>query len=123
MTITRLFSAAKRQMSFGANRWSIDVHDAGIQIAHGCKRQVHVSRVNGRGEPVRYSVSYFDGVLKIIHGNNRNHRAKDFFLCDAHVRSDIAEDCGLVEPAFGVGSASEAIPARQQLRSLGLTDL
>src|SRR3954462_13333955 len=46
MSITSGFGTAKRKMHFRANRRSVDVGDAGVQVAHSLECLVYITRVH-----------------------------------------------------------------------------
>src|SRR5256886_111587 len=50
--VAGLLHAAERQVRLGADRGSVDVRDAGVELAHGPEGGVHVARVEGAREPV-----------------------------------------------------------------------
>src|SRR5258708_24950479 len=107
MAVAGLLGATEREMRLGADRWSVDVDDAGIDIAHRGESLVHIFGVDRSGQSVRNAICDFDGFGKIVDWNQRNDWAEDFFLGDAHFRRAIAEQSWLMEPALGVRTALE----------------
>src|SRR5579863_6652767 len=110
-------------MRLGADGGSVDVHDAGLEIALRAEGIVDVARVNRRGEAVDYAVGDGNGVVKRVERNHGYHRAEDFFLADAHLRFAIGEDGRLVEPSSRVRSALQTMPAGCQFCPVVLADL
>src|SRR5208282_1355102 len=100
MAVAGLLGSAEGEVRFGADGGSVDVDDAGVEIAEGGEGGIDVAGVDGSGEAVGDIVGNFDSLLEIVDGNYRNDGAEDFFLGNAHLGRAIAEDGGFVEPAF-----------------------
>src|SRR5712671_3361855 len=122
MAVASSLSSSEGKMNFGANRGSVDIGNAGIQIANGGEGLVHVFRVERRRESVLDAVRNPDSIFQVITRNNRNHRPEDFFLRDAHLRVDIAEYRRLHEPAILIVALVEPLAAAHQLRAFVLAD-
>ena len=93
------FGSAEGKVNFSSDGRSIDVGDAGFEVANRGEGFVHVFRVQRGRKTVLNAVRDFDGVFEIVAGNDGDDGAEDFFLRDAHLGVDVAEDGGLHEPA------------------------
>src|SRR5271155_1528518 len=91
VAVPGLLGAAKRQMRFGAYCWRVDVDDSRVEIARSHKGLVYVARVNRGRQSIRHAVGDFNSLLETVDGDNRDHRAEDLFLRDAHLRRAIAK--------------------------------
>ena len=119
----RLLCAAERQMDFRADRRSIHVSNAGVNVAHGAERLVDVARVHRRRETIRHAIRDLDCFVEVIHWDQAEHRPEDLFLGDAHLRIHVTEDGRLEEPAISVVGRVQRLAAGFQFRAFILADL
>ena len=91
--------SAKRQMNFGADRWSVDIRNARLKIANGGESPIHVLCVDRRREAILDVVGDFDGTFEVVAGDDLDHRSENFFAGDRHVVGHMREDRRLHEIA------------------------
>src|SRR5258706_4472071 len=101
MAVARVLGTTERKLDFSSDRWRVHINNSGLEIPHGAVRLIHIPRVDRSRQAVLNSVSDLDGFVKIIEGEQRDNRAEDFFLSDAHAGIDVSKNRGLVEPAVG----------------------
>src|SRR5688572_17014067 len=88
--VPRLLEAAEGRVHVeGA---AVDVDLAGADAARDALRMRVVLRPYGAGEAVRRVVRDADGVLFVLVGDDREHRAEDLFLRDRHAVLHSSED-------------------------------
>ena len=98
-------------MGFRADGGCIDIDDASVEIAKGSECGVNVPRVDRGGQAVGNVVGKVNSLLEIVDRNDRDNRAEDFFLSDAHLGMAISEDRRLVEPAVRMIPLFQAMAA------------
>src|SRR6266404_1892678 len=123
VAVAGFLGAAEGQMRFGADRGGVDVNDAGVQVADGLERAIHVVRVDRGGEAVRHAIRNLYRFLEIRDRDHGHNGTEDFFLRDTHLRIAVAENGRLMEPAFRVGPIGQAMSAGEELRAFRLADL
>src|SRR4029077_18894342 len=123
MAVAGGFYTAKGQGDFRANRRRVDGGYAGVKVADGGEGTVDVARVERRREAVGDVVGNFDGVLEAVAGDQTDHRAKDFFLRDAHPGRDIAKYRRLDEVPVLPVAVFDAAAAGQEPGALRLADV
>src|SRR6516225_8527296 len=123
VAIAGLLGATKREMRFCADGGGIDIDDAGVEITEGGEGGVDIAGVDGSREAVGDFVGHGNSLLQMVDGHDRDDRAEDLFLSDAHLWLAIAEYGRFVEPTFGVGTVVEAVTAGEQFGSLLDTNL
>src|SRR4051812_41163461 len=94
--------AAEGKMHLGSDSRRVHVRDSGIQVARGAEGGVHVAGVDGGRKAIDHVVGDLDGVVEAVGRDERDDRAEDLFLSNAHLGIDVAEDCGLEEVAVRV---------------------
>src|SRR6266516_3852792 len=82
-----------------ADRWRIDVGDAGVQIGNRLEGAVDVARVERARQAILDAVVDLNRVREILRLQDGKHRPKDFLLLDPHPRLDASGHRRLVEPA------------------------
>src|SRR4029077_10881353 len=115
VTVAGGLGPTERKMDFGADGGCVDVGDAGVEVAHCGESFVDVLRVERRRQAILDAVGDIDGVLKVVAGDDRDDRAEDFFLGDAHLWVDVDEYGRLHEEAVLEFTLIEAVTATDQL--------
>src|SRR5262245_37233830 len=92
VAVSGLLDATERQMHLGADRARVDVRDAGLEVAHRAKGTVHVAGEDRRREAVADAVRDPERLGLVPEADERQGRAEDLLLGDAHVRLHVAED-------------------------------
>src|SRR5215471_138500 len=123
MPVSRGLDAAEGEMHLCSDGRRIYIRDAGIDVAHGTKRPVHVARVDGGREPVRDAVGSLNGLLKILTWHQADYWTEDLFLANAHAGVYISEDGGLEEPSVFIIGASQALSTQFQLCAFTFADV
>src|SRR5208282_6852907 len=109
MAVAGGFHAAEWEVHLGADCRSVDIRDAGIEVAHRSERLVYILCVEGRRQTVLDVVGDGDGVFDPVAGNDRNYRPKDFFLRNPHLGVDFRENSRFEEPAVLVDTFVEPV--------------
>src|SRR3989304_8382336 len=112
--VAGLLGAAKGEMHFRADGGSVDVEKAGIDVPHCDESPVDVLRIDGSRKAIGGVVDNLNSFFQGISRDYGHHGAKNFLLCDAHSRFDVAKDCRLVEVAVGVFSFVEPASTGQK---------
>src|ERR1700732_2083530 len=118
MAVAGLLNAAKVQMGFRTDCRRVHVDDPRLEISLRAERNIDVSGVDRRGQPVFHAVRDADRFLERVEWNHADDRAEDFFLADSHIRIAINEHCRLEKPAFGAIAAFDAMSAGSELSAL-----
>src|SRR3954471_16293718 len=119
MAIASRLSSTKWKVHFGADCRSVDVSNSGIQVAHGSKGFVDIASVDRRRQTVLDVVGNLDRVFEIFTRDDRDHWSENFFLSDAHLGIDVAEDGWLHKKAMMVVAFVQAVTTALQLRTFG----
>src|SRR5690349_9123931 len=122
VTVARLLPAPERQVDLGAGRAGVDVDDAGLEVAHGAERGVHVAREDARRQPVAGLVERGHRLRVVGDRDDREDRPEDLFLADAVHRPDTGEDRRFEEMAVAEGAIGRAVAAEDEL-ALRSTDI
>src|SRR5690348_443749 len=112
------FDAAEGEMGFAANGRGIDVRDASFNAIDELENASGVAGVNGAGEAEADGICGIESFVEILHANDAEDRAEDFFLRDAALRGDMVKDCGRDEIALVVRASGEAMAAEKKFSFL-----
>ena len=101
MSVARATIATKGELNLRARRARIDIQDTRGNIAHSPLNAIDIPRVNGARQTKFAVVVGGDGLFKSSHLDNRERRAKNLFLSQAHLWTHIGKERGAIEVSFG----------------------
>jgi hypothetical protein len=99
VTIAGATSPSKGELNLCSRRAGIDVENARGDVAHGALHAVDVLRIDGAGETKGRLIIHHNRLIERTYLDDGERRAKDFLLCQAHLRMHIGEEGGTVEVA------------------------
>ena len=89
--------ATEGELDFGTRRAGIDIEDTGGDIAHGTLQAIDILGIDCARQAKFAVVVDSDGLFKRSHFNDRERRAEDLLLSQAHVWSHIGKERGMIE--------------------------
>src|SRR5690348_1109320 len=123
VAVAGVLDAAEGQVNFCTNRRSVDVGDAGFEVADGREGAVKVLGVESAGEAVVDGVGDLNALLEGVELDERDDGAEDLFARDAHGGSDAAEDGWRVERALFVVAIGKRTATEELIRAFRQGDI
>src|SRR5262245_7592457 len=125
LTKTRAGSlgAAKRQLILDACRRQVDNNQAGFDPVNIAEHLVQLVGEQRSRESKFHIVRDLNRGIKVLHRDNGEHRSKDLFLRDRHLRRDFGKNGRLDEIALVVCRPAQPVASTEQPGTFPLSDV